>query len=301
MNTLTNIRTFLLVARLGNFSAAARELGTAPSVVTKRISQLEQEFGVRLLNRSTRQLRLTDDGERMHVKFMQLLGEFDELLHSGASRVEGSLRVQAPVTLTMAFFGDVFNTFHLRHRDIHLEVILTDRAPNPLEDGIDVVLTSQPVSFLNVVEVPLSSYPLMLCAAPSYLTSRGTPRHPLDIGAHACLTVGLLPAVWPFNGVQGASNIEIHPTLLCNEGSIVADAARNGMGIAAVPRFLVEQDLRAGTLVPVLPDYPIADYRLKALVARYRLSRVAVREFVDHLKIEVQRAPWGLAAAGTSP
>lgn len=300
MNTLTNMRTFLLVARLGSFSAAARHLHTAASVVTKRVAQLEHEFGVRLLNRSTRQLRLTEDGDRMHLKIVQLVGEFDELVHAVGPRVEGTLRIQAPVTLTLAFLGTAFNAFQMRNRDLGIEVILTDRAPNPLEDGVDVILTSQPVSFLNVVEILLSSYPLALCASPSYLHMHGTPHHPLDLGGHACLTIGLLPAMWPFQSDTGAINVEIRPTLLCNEGGLVADAARNGIGIAVVPRFLVEQDLRDGTLVPLLPQYPLADYWFKALVARYRMNRPAVREFIEFLKEQVTRAPWHTTAVGMS-
>jgi DNA-binding transcriptional LysR family regulator len=237
-------------------------------------------------------LKLTDDGERMQPRFLQLLGEFDELLHAGGARIEGLLRVQAPVTVTAAFLGSVVTAFHERNSELNVEVILTDRSPNPFDEASDVILTAQPVSFLNVVEIPLSPYPIVLCGAPGYLRARGTPAHPHDLIEHACLTTGLLPSLWIFDGERGTISVEIRPHFQSNDGSLVADAARNGLGVAMVPRFLVEQDFRDGNLVPLLTQFPVPEYWLKALVARYRMNRPAVREFVEFLKQEILRAPW---------
>lgn len=294
MNTLLNIKTFLAVARLGSFSAAARELRSVPSVVTQRISQLEREMKTRLINRSTRGLALTAAGERYLPRFVRLLAEHDEIFSdadAGAQTVEGVLRIQTPPAVTSAFLGKMIIEFQLLHPRLDLEIITTERSVNPLEEGFDVALGAWPISYPNVVDVPLCRYELITVCAPSYLQGRTAPQHPTDLLEHQCLTTALLRTTWGFTHARGSTVVEVHPRMYSSDSSLVRDAARTGVGIAVLPPYLVKDDLQAGTLVALLQDYPVTPHWMNVQVPRMRMSRPAVRRFVAFVKNAMQPVP----------
>jgi DNA-binding transcriptional LysR family regulator len=294
MNTLLNIKTFLAVARLGSFSAAARELKSVPSVITKRISQLEKETKTRLVNRSTRGLALTAAGERYLPRFLRLLAEHQEIfdnVDSGARAVEGFLRIQTPPVVTSAFLGKMFIEFQMLHPRLEIEAITTERSVNPLEEGFDAALGAWPISYPNVVDIPLCRYELIMVCAPSYLRGREPPRHPTDLLEHQCLTTALLRTTWGFTHARGSTIVEVHPRMHSSDSSLVRDAARMGMGIAVLPPYLVKDDLKSGALVPLLQEYPVTPHWMNVQVPRIRMSRPAVRQFVAFLKNGMQPIP----------
>jgi len=302
MNTLLNIKAFLLVARTGSFSGAARELGVAPSVVTKRITRLEDEMGAQLFVRSTRALALTSAGERLLPQYQRLVAELDEIIDatSAAERgIEGHLRVKGPTTLTSLFLGKIFCEFHARNPGLTLDIVLLDRSVNPLEEGFDLVVGALPASYPNVVDVPLCSYGIVLCAAPSYLDSKGTPDSPTELIEHDCLTSVLMGNTWVFDHPPSSVSVEVRSKLHANDTRVLRDAARLGIGIAALPQFLVAEDLRKGTLVPLLKEYPIPLFWLKALVPRIKLAKPAVHELINYLKERMHPTPpWETADSG---
>jgi DNA-binding transcriptional LysR family regulator len=303
LNTLLHINAFLLVARVRSFSGAARELGIAPSVVTKRITRLEEQVGTQLITRSTRGLSLTAAGERLLPQFMRLIAELEETIHGNDAQergIEGHLRIKAPTTVTSLFLGGLFSEFQLRHPGVSLEIVLLDRSVNPLEEGFDLVVGARPASYPAVVDVPLCPYPLVLCCSPGYLRTRREPEHPTDLVNHNCLTSVLLSTTLLFDGPRGASSVEIHSRFHANDGRVLIEAARRGLGIAVLPRYLAEEDFRSGRLVPVLADYPLTVFWLKALVPSMKMHKPAVRELVNFLKSRMQpRPPW--EADGPSP
>jgi DNA-binding transcriptional LysR family regulator len=294
VNTLLNIKAFLLVARTGSFSGAARELGVAPSVVTKRISRLEEEMGAQLFLRSTRGLNLTDAGEKLLPRYQGLVAELDEII-SGAGApergIEGHLRIKSPTTITSLYLGTLFAEFQVRHPGVGIEIVLLDRSVNPLEEGFDVVIAARPASYPHVIDVPLCEYRLALCCTPAYLESRGRPEQPSDLIEHDCLTSVLLGSSWLFETERGAVSVEIHSHFHANDGRVVLEAARRGLGIAALPRYLADADLRSGRLVSVLDGYPPAGFWLKALVPRMKIGKPAVSALVNFLKSEMQPVP----------
>ena len=294
MNTFLNINAFIRVARLGSFSAAARELNAAPSVITKRISQLEKEAGVPLINRSTRGLSLTAAGERYLPRFVRLVAERDEIFHSsdrGNHRVEGLVRIQTPPTITSMFLGTMLTSFQQRHPRVDMEVILMERSVNPLEEGFDIALGAWPVSYPSVIDVPLCRYELVTVCAPQYLRGRERPLHPTELVDHLCLTTVLFRTSWAFTHSRGSMSIEVHSRMQSSDARMVRDAALMGMGITILPRFLVNEDLRAGTLIPLLEDFPVTTYWFKVLVPRMKMNRPAVRELVAFLKAAMQPVP----------
>jgi len=293
-NNLVNLNAFLRVARLGSFSGAARELGVAPSVITKRVDQLESAVGTRLVIRSTRGLTLTPAAETLLPRFVRLAAEFDELFKGALpneQRIEGHLRVKSPTTVTTEFLGSAFSDFLLLHSGVTLEITLLDRSVNPLEEGFDCAIGALPVSYPNVVDVPLCPYELVTCCAPSYLLGRGAPQHPTELVDHDCLTTILFYSSWLFESPLGTLSVEVHSRIHASDGRVMREAARRGLGIAVLARYLAEEDIRAGRLVPVLQDFPIATHWLKALVPRMKIDRPVVREFVGFLKQRVQTPP----------
>ena len=164
---------------MGSFSAAARELGVAPSVVTKRITQLEERMRTKLIARSTRGLALTTAGERLLPRFLRLVGELEELFveRTDAGGIEGHLRIKGPTTITSLYLGALFSEFQAANPRVTVEVVLMDRSVNPLEEGFDFVVAARPASYPNVVDVPLCAYPQVLCCSerPGPSRARGAP------------------------------------------------------------------------------------------------------------------------------
>ncbi len=294
MDTIQNISAFVMVARLGSFSAAARESSAAPSVITKRISQLERKLGLRLIHRSTRGLSLTSDGERHLPKFVRLLAEHEEIFAGSASprdRVEGLIRIQTPPTITSMFLGAILTDFQTRHPRIDMDVILMERSVNPLEEGFDIALGAWPISYPNVIDVALCPYELITVCAPSYLRNRAAPTHPTELADHSCLTTVLFRTTWSFTHPRGSMNIEVHSRLQSSDARMVRDAAVKGMGISILPRFLVKGDLENGLLVRILDEFAVTGYWFKVLVPRMKMNRPPVRELVAFLKSRMQPVP----------
>ncbi len=283
-----------MVARLGSFSSAARELAVAPSVVTKRITQLEEQMGTALFVRSTRGLALTSAGERHMPRFLSLVAELEEILHGSATdneAIEGHLRIKAPTTITSLYLGSVLSDFQVAHAGVTLEIVLLDRSVNPLEERFDLVVGALPATYPNVVDVPLCNYPLVLVAAPSYLAAHDVPEHPTELVNHDCLTSVLLSTTWLFEGPEGSLSVDVHSRFHANDGRVLLEAARKGLGLATLPRFVADRDLKDGRLVEVLPGFPVVSFLLKALVPRVKLHRPAVRELVSFLKARMQSLP----------
>jgi len=279
---------------MGSFSSAARELAVAPSVVTKRITQLEEQMGTLLFVRSTRGLALTSAGERHMPRFLSLVAELEEILHGSATdneAVEGHLRIKAPTTITSLFLGAVLSDFQVEHPGVTLEIVLLDRSVNPLEERFDLVVGALPATYPNVVDVPLCNYPVALVAAPSYLAAHVVPEHPTELVNHDCLTSVLLGTTWLFEASGGTLSVEVHSRFHANDGRVLLEAARKGLGLATLPRFVAGRDLKAGRLVEVLPAFPVVSFLLKALVPRVKLHKPAVRELVAFLKARMQSLP----------
>jgi len=291
------------VARLRSFSAAAREQGVATSVVTRRIDQLERALGTKLLVRSTRGLTLTAAAENLLPRFVRMTAEFDELFRGAAldgECIEGHLRIKAPTTVTTEFLGALFTDFLQLHSGVTMDVRLVDHTVNPLEEGYDCCLGAMPVSYPNVIDVPLARYELVTCCSPDYLRGRTPPRHPNELVDHECLSTRLFLGSWLFESPSGSVSVEVHSRIHVSDGRVMREAARRGLGIAALARYLAEEDLRNHRLVELLPDYPLATHWLKAMVPRMRFSRPVVRGFVEFLKLRLQTFGESVAARSTS-
>ena len=285
MDTLVNVRTFLVAARLGSFAAAARSQSIAPSVVSKRIGQLEDEFKVVLFHRSTRQLRLTVDGSRMLPRCQKLLTEFDELRDAEwKDSVQGHLRVDAPGTVTSRVLGPIFCDFLTRYPGIDMDLRLIDRLDNPLERGCDLAIGTRPSTFEQIHDYPLMPYTCATYASRAYVEKHGAPRQPRDLVGHQCLVSLLYGTTWHFYGQKGDCAVNVRPRLKVNDTIILREAVRRDLGIAVLPSSLVENDVEEGRVLPLLPEWRPPPLWLKAQVPAQKMAKPSVQALLDFLR-----------------
>jgi DNA-binding transcriptional LysR family regulator len=292
-DSVLNMKAFLASVRAGSFSEAGRQLGVAPSVITKRVGQLEWSLQTILLRRSTRSLQLTEVGERYFDAIRRIVREYEEMVTGimrSPNELEGPIRIKAPASPMAIDLAQLLTSFQIRYPRVTLDAVLVDRTVNPIEEGFDIVLTMMPSSFDGVLEEPLHVYERALCAAPSYLARRGQPRNIRDLVNHDCIVFSPIGLAWTFDGKNGVTTVAVRPHLVTNNGALVIDSLCGGNGIAVVSRSAVSDRLRTGTLVEVLPEFRIPDLWLKALVPATRSNHARVRALLACIREAFQVA-----------
>ena len=296
MDTLANLKAFVATADAGSFSGAARQLGLVPSVISKRIDQLEWRIRAPLFTRSTRKLTLTDVGDRYLRTVRDVIRQVDDAL-AGMARasgeLEGHIRVKVPTTLGVLYLSPILNDFLRSQPMISMDIVLADRSVNPDEEGFDIAIGARPELYGRVQDTPLCLLERRLCAAPAYLERRGVPMHPAELVEHDCLVFITSGTRWEFQSAQGMLGIDVRPKLQTNDGAAICQAAIAGGGIAMIADYLSGQALQAGELVEVLQDFEIPGIWLKALVPSNRLALPRVRMLLDFLEQNLKpMAPW---------
>lgn len=294
MDTLANMRAFVAVAETGSFSEAARQAGLAPSVIAKRVDQLEWRIQAPLFTRSTRRLTLTDVGERYLATLRTLVRQVDETLGGMAQAsgaLEGHIRIKMPTTLGQLYLGGLLNRFLQSQPRVSLEVVLADRSVNPIEEGFDIAIGARPESYGQVQDHPLCPIRRRLCAAPAYLDRQGEPLTPTDLLAHDCLVLATTGTRWELQGPQGLVGVDVRAKLKSNDGLALREAALQGLGIALLADYLVAPDLRAGHLREVLPGLQLPDLWLKALVPANRIDLPRIRALLLWLGEALRQTP----------
>jgi DNA-binding transcriptional LysR family regulator len=304
MDTLANMRAFVAVAETGSFSEAARQAGLAPSVIAKRVDQLEWRIRAPLFTRSTRRLTLTDVGERYLTTLRTLVRQVDDTLGGMAQAsgaLEGHIRIKIPTTLGQLYLNELLNRFLQNQPRVSLEIVLADRSVNPIEEGFDIAIGARPESYGQVQDHPLVPIRRRLCAASGYLERHGVPQTPADLLAHDCLVLTTTGTRWELQGPQGLVGVDVRAKLKSNDGLALRAATRQGLGIALLADYLVAADLREGQLQEVLPDMQLPDLWLKALVPANRIDLPRIRALLLWLREELQRTPLWDGYAGEAP
>jgi DNA-binding transcriptional LysR family regulator len=287
MDTLLNLKAFLETARAGSFSAAGRKLGVTPSVMTKRVDQLEWRIQAKLFNRTTRRVELTDAGEVFLPKIRAIVQDLEDAMSGvsrAASELAGCIRIKVPTTLGVIFLAKTFSAFQQNYPAISLNVMTLDRSVNPAEEEFDIAIGALPEMYAGVIEESLCPYPRIACASPAYLAQHGTPKHPSELRNHECLIFGPSGSSWSFKSDRGILIVEGKSNFTANNSHMLLAAAREGKGIAILARTIVTPALDLGELIPVLENYPIPDLWLRALVPKTRINVPHVRALMDWLK-----------------
>lgn len=298
MDRFENMRAFTRVVETSGFSAAAREMGLSRSVVNKSVINLENELGVQLLRRSTRQVTPTETGLAFYDRCVLILGELDEAILAIKELQEhptGNLRVNAPMSFGTLHLASVVSEFMEKHPDVHLELVLNDRFVDPIEEGFDVtVRLGEPSPATSLITREIVVAKRVLCASPAYLDHAGEPADPLALKWHRCLHYGYQESgsQWRLAGPEGEHSYAIHCVMWSNNGEVLKQAAINNQGIALLPTFIVGEALQEGQLRTVLTAYAPPDITLCALYPRHRHLSVKTRLFVDLLEERFGSRPY---------
>ncbi|CUW38183.1 Transcriptional regulator(Winged helix-turn-helix transcription repressor DNA-binding,6-286) [Magnetospirillum sp. XM-1] len=282
------IVAFVRVAETGSFSEAARRLGLSKSMISRQVSALEADLGVRLLHRTTRSLSPTEAGRAYLERCQRILADLDEanLLVSHLQAVpRGRLRVSAPLSFGIGHLSACLPGFLERYPEIELEMGFTDRHVDLVEEGWDVAVRIGRLADSSLIVRRLAPVRRLAAASPAYLERRGAPTRPEELAAHDCLTHGnAVHSEWRFVGDDGKPlQVEVGGRFHADNGDVLRDMALAGMGIVLLPSFFLGDDIRAGTLVPLLERYVPLDSSLNAVYPHGRHLSPKVRAFVDHL------------------
>ncbi|ABC21842.1 LysR family transcriptional regulator [Rhodospirillum rubrum F11] len=291
MDRLTLMETFTKVAELGSFSRAAERLGLSRSVVSKYVSALEDRLGARLVNRTTRRLSLTEVGEVYLLRCQAILADLEEAeqaagaLH-GAAR--GTLRINAPMSFGFRHLAAAIPPFLAHHPGLGVDMTLDDRFVDLLDAGFDVAVRIGSLPDSSLIAVRLAPLHIVVCASPEYIKAQGAPERPEDLTGHNCLIYSLqrfgdlYPLVHAGGGEQ--VSVPVHGRFRANNGDALRAAAVAGGGVMISPTFLCGDDLRAGRLVRLLPEWTGPEQGINAVYPHNRHVSAKVRAFVDHLK-----------------
>ncbi|EAB9860616.1 LysR family transcriptional regulator [Salmonella enterica] len=287
MNLVDGIEAFVKIADLGSFAAAARELNISPSAVSKLVGKTEEELGARLLNRNTRGLSLTQEGEMFLERCRMILNELKsakEELSSISSEPRGKLRVSMPNM--PSFFVPLISRFIELYPAVMLEVALSDRLVDVVDEGFDAVIRVGQLSDSRLTARSLGNCPMNLVASPEYLKRYGTPSCVDDLGSHSCIQYRYPSSgrtePWPLLNA-GAGDINIIPAVVCNNTDVRLGLALNGKGIVFMPRLLTEKYLASGELEIVLGDIVGRSYDMNIVWPTNRYTTPRLKSFVSFM------------------
>lgn len=288
MDRIAAMQTFVRVVESGSFVRAAEQLGLSTTAASRQVAELEAHLGGRLLNRTTRSLSLTDAGRVYYERCLLLLSELEETeaqVGRQSHSPSGLLRLTAPISFGAERLAGLLAEFRVRNPLVSIEVSLSDRLVDLVEEGFDLALRITSELEPSLVARRLCTVRIVCCAAPTYLANAGMPRRLTELSQHACLiyTNTARSDEWVFSGPNGRESIAVNGGWRANSGDILRVAALAGEGITCQPTFLIGEDLRAGRLVTVLSDYRLADLAMYAVYPSRRHLSAKVRALVDYL------------------
>lgn len=280
---------FFKVVEANGFGAAARRLETTPASVSRRVKALEQHLGVRLLQRTTRSLSLTEAGEQYFREGRRLWQQLDDLeqgLTASALEPEGALRIVAPMSFGQRRLARLVARFAALHRKLRISLILEDRETDLIDEAADLAIRIGYPTDSSMIARAVAPVPRHACASPEYLERRGYPRSPEDLLHHDCLHYNLISEreEWTFVGDDGEQTLAIKGSFCSNNGDVLAEAAMQGLGIALLPDFIVEESLADGRLVKVLADHERAPLTLFAMYPSRQHVPAKTRSFLEYLQ-----------------
>ena len=286
MDKLTAMRVFARVVELGSFTKAADALALSRTMTTVHVARLEESLAVRLLNRTTRRLSLTEAGLAYYDKCAALLAEIDTLEGSLAAMSEqprGVLKISAPVSFGSLELAPALADYLGRYPLVRLDVNLNDRTVDLVEEGYDLAIRIAPAVDPGLVARRLASTRLRVCASPGYVARQGVPQRPADLSLDDCFGYAYSGSVWAFEGPEGHDEIRPRGDTRANSGDFLRVLAVQGHGIALLPSFLVHRDLASGALIELLPAYRAATLGVHAVYPSRKHLAAKVRTLVDFL------------------
>jgi DNA-binding transcriptional LysR family regulator len=297
MDQFQQMRAFVAVVDSGSFVRAADVLGLSKTAVSRLVGELESRLGTRLLQRTTRKLSLTPEGEVFHERCRQLLegvAEAEAELSAHSGEAIGQLRVNVPVSFGLLHLAPLWPAFMELHPKVMLDVTLADRLVDLVDEGYDLAVRIARLQASSLVSRQLTSTRMILCASPEYLRRHGVPAHPSEIAQHAVMAYTLLAMgeQWAFEGPQGPVSVKVSPRMRTNSGDTCVAAAVQHQGVVLQPSFLVGAHLASGALVEVLPQYRSIELGVYAVYPSRKHLTPKVRALIDFLVEAFRMRGW---------
>lgn len=296
MDRYTALQVFRHVADLNSFAEAGRRLGLSPAAISKNIAELEAHVGARLINRTTRRMSLTEEG-RIYLEYvargLDAFSEADQALCPIKTGPSGTLRVSAPMTVTLTRLSAAIPRFLSRYPELTLDLRLDDRRVDLVRDGFDLAIRgSDNLEDSSMIAKKLGSMPHVLCASPSYFAAHGKPATPADLHSHNCVRFSLSghADTWEFSKEGRTERIAIAARYSVTSSLAVRDALREGFGVSLIPQPYVENDLREGRLQSALEGWATVETVLYAVYPSRQHLAPKIRAFLDFLAEEFGRS-----------
>ncbi len=288
MDKFLEMKTFAAVVDGGSFVQAADALDMSKPAVSRHVAELEQRLGVRLLQRTTRKLSLTEEGRLFYGRCKTVLADVEvaeEEITAQSIAVKGLIRVNVPVSFGLWQLAPLWPDFMSRFPDVELDITLADRMVDLVEEGYDLAVRIARLPNSSLVSRKLASTRLVLCASPAYLKKHGRPKQPSDLTAHAVLSYSLLATgdQWNFDGPDGPVSVTVKPVMRTNSGDTCVAAARKHKGVVLQPSFMVQADLHSGALVELMPGYQSIAFGIFAVYPTRQYVSPKVRALIDFL------------------
>jgi DNA-binding transcriptional LysR family regulator len=291
-----NMQVFVRVVDLGSLSAAGRHMRLSPAVVSHRLQQLEAHLGVRLLNRTTRQVQPTEQGAAFYEAAQAVLtavAHAESVAADAGGTPHGNLRVTAPLGFARRVLAPLLPRFQERYPQLSIQLRLSDHLLDLLREAVDVAIRLANLPDSSLVARKIADCPRVLCAAPAYLAAHGTPTRPEELLDHQCLLLrfpGSQQFRWNLRTLDGPEPFAVAGRLDADDGDLLTEWALLGQGIILKPWFEVAPLLRAGRLVLVLPDFPPEPVMLAVVYPHRQLLPAKVKAFADFMVEEVAKA-----------
>jgi DNA-binding transcriptional LysR family regulator len=308
MKHLDDPHFFVLLVKEKSMAAAARQLGVTPPAVTQRLQQLEARIGVRLLDRTTRRISLTDEGELYFERASQLATDYDEMIETLRSRrslVRGRLRVHATLGFGRQYIAPALTRFHSLYPELEIALTLSDRRVTLDAEKVDMIIHIGELPDSSHVAIPLAPNNRILCASPAYVRRRGMPETPESLAEHDCVMLRQNEedvTMWRFTPAQTRARnkgnkeetaVRIRPILSSNDGDVVRQWALAGKGIMLRSEWDAVAYINAGKLVRLLPDCSLPPANIAILVGEHKRMSARVRLFADLLTAQFKpKPPW---------
>jgi DNA-binding transcriptional LysR family regulator len=289
MGHFRQISTFVEVVARGSLSAAARAEGIAPAMIGRRLDALETRLGVKLLQRTTRKLMLTDEGAAFLEDCQRILAELEEAeaaVSERSARATGHLLVSAPAGFGRQHVAPLVPSFLAEHRELTLNLNLNDRVVDVIGEGVDVAIRIAALSDSSLVGVKLADNQRVVVAAPAYLKRHGAPQTLEDLARHNCLAISSEGSQrgWTFQQDGKPVTLKVAGNMVCNDGAVLHEWALAGRGLAWRSMWEVGPEIAAGRLMPVLEQYAAPGNDIYAVFAQRRHLPLRIRTFVDFLR-----------------
>jgi DNA-binding transcriptional LysR family regulator len=297
---------FTRVVGAGSLSAAARELGLSPALISRKLAALESRLGVRLINRTTRSLRLTDEGANYHESCARVLAEIDEAeaaITAGRVEPRGTLKVALPASFGQQHITPLIPEFAAKYPKVNISLSLSERNVNLIEEGFDLAVRIAELEDSSLAARRLAPNRRVVCASPAYLARHGTPRTPQDLTEHNCLTTNEFVASWEYKDSQNRpGTVRVTARYACDNWEVLREWALAGLGVALKSTWDVHHHLADGSLVDVCPGYTFdSDVAIYAVYPHRRFLPAKTRAFIEFLAASFGPDPyWDRIDEGTA-